>query len=336
MFQRCRSFCFDVLRLQTSHVQLRCSSILSKAEVKERRNQIFEKEKKRQRDLVGRIEKIEVNYKSPVDEITLVMNKYLSTPADCAKHISEGVAKVSAIALVDDFPWDMHRPLVSDCQLQLVNMKSPKNNIANVTFWRTCSFLLGAMIESAFKTDVQVHLHSFPVPHIKSGNFVYDVYLDLPDWKPTDQEMRAMSAQFVKLINLELPIERIEIAEEIALDMFQDNPFKFQQIPDIARTSDDKITLYRVGDHIDISKGPMVGNTSLIGRCTIAVVHKLPNSENIYRFQGVALPKGILLNHYAYSILENRAKKLNENMWMPQTVDDDIVESPPVEMSASN
>lgn len=264
---------------------------------------------------MGRIEKIEVKYQSPVEEVMLIMNKCISTPMDCAKHISEGISKVSAIAMVDGSPWDMNRPLLSKCELKLLNLLSPENKVVNTAFWRTCSFILGAVVDIAFKQDVTVHLHSFPVPVIKSGSFIYDVYLDLADWKPTDQEMRALSAQYVKLINKELPIERIEVSESLALDMFQDNPIKMTQIPDIAKTNNSKIILYRIGDYIDISKGPMVGNSSLIGRCTIAAVHKIPEKENLYRFQGVALPKGIVLNQYAYGLLENRARKFNNTTW---------------------
>lgn len=250
-----------------------------------------------------------------MEEITLIMNKCISTPTDCARHISEGLSKVSALALVDGSPWDMNKPLTSDCNLKLLNLLSPENKIVNAAFWRTCSFILGAVIDMAFKPDIRIHLHSFPIPVIKSGSFIYDVYLDLVDWKPTDQEMRALSAQYMKLINQELPIERIDTTESIALDIFQDNPIKLTQIPEIVKSNNNKITLYRIGNHIDISKGPMVGNTSLVGRCTITAVHKIPDKEKLYRFQGIALPKGILLNQFAYGLLENRAKKLNTTTW---------------------
>lgn len=292
-------------------MQSRYQSILSKTKAKERRNLLFEEEAKRQRAAVGRIEKIEVKYQSPVEEVTLIMNKSVSTPADCAKHISEGVSKVSALAMVNGSPWDMQRPLTSDCELRFLNLLSPENTVVNKAFWRTCSFLLGAVIDCSFKSNVKVYLHSFPVPVIKFGSFIYDVYLEIPEWKPTDQEMRALSAQYIKLSNEELPIERIVTTESVAIEMFRDNPLKLEQIPDIAKSNNNEVTLYRVGQHIDISKGPMIGNTSLIGRCTIAAVHKLPGKENLYRFQGIALPKGIRLNQFAYGIVEKRAKKLN-------------------------
>ncbi|CAK9823519.1 39S ribosomal protein L39, mitochondrial [Anthophora retusa] len=326
MFQRCKSLCLNI--------QLRYKSILSKAEAKERRNLLFEEEKKRQRNAVGRIEKIEVKYQSPVEEITLVMNKHISTPADCAKHISEGVTKVSALALVDGVPWDMHRPLTSNCNLKLLNLLSPENKAVNTAFWRTCSFILGSVIDTSFKSDVNVHLHSFPVPIIKSGSFIYDVYLDLASWEPTSQEMRVLSAQYIKLINKDLDIERIETTENVAHNMFLDNHIKLEQIPNIAKCNNNKITLYRIGDHVDISKGPMVGNSSLIGRCTIAAVHKISEEDNLYRFQGIALPKGVMLNQYAYGILEKRAKILNNTSW--SFISDESKEENCIEASATN
>ncbi|XP_017892538.1 39S ribosomal protein L39, mitochondrial [Ceratina calcarata] len=330
MFQRCKVLCL------MPNIQSRYKSVLSKQEAIERKNLLFEEEQKKQRNAVGRIEKIEVKYKSPIEDVVLIMNKCLSTPADCAKHISEGVSKVSALALVDGLPWDMNRPLTSKCELKLLNLLSPENKIVNTAFWRTCSFILGAVVDTAFKPDVKVHLHSFPVPIIKSGSFIYDVHLELDDWKPTDQEMRAFSAQYMKLVNQALPIERIDTTESIALDIFQENPIKSEQIPDIAKSNNNKVSLYRIGQHIDISKGPMVGNSSLIGRCTIAAIHKVPNKENLYRFQGVALPQGVLLNQFAYGLLVNRAKELNTTAWSFLSDESKDEEESYVEVSVRN
>lgn len=48
-------------------------------------NELFDLEKKRQKDIVGRIEKIEVRYLGLPEDTTLVMNKNLSTPYSCAQ-----------------------------------------------------------------------------------------------------------------------------------------------------------------------------------------------------------------------------------------------------------
>ncbi|XP_018308463.1 39S ribosomal protein L39, mitochondrial isoform X1 [Mycetomoellerius zeteki] len=328
MLHGCKRFCASSLKLPTQIVSSRYTGSLSKAEVRKRRSQLFDEEKRRQRSELGRIEKIEVKYKLAEEEVVMAMNRNISTPYDCARHISESVAEMSAIALVNNKIWDMNRPFTGDCELQFVTMQSPQIRMVNYAFWRTCSLILGAVADSAFKDNINLHLYSFPIPNITSGSFTYDVFIDLPDWRPTDSELRAMSALFVKLTNCKLLLERLEVPSSVALDMFQDNPFKSQQIPNIAKYSgNDKVMLYRMGDHVDISKGPMVGNSGLVGRVTVSAIHRLTDgpTDGLYRFQGIALPKGILLNYFAYSILEKRAKKLNTIMWQPHRVEDEAI-----------
>ena len=57
---------------------------LTNAEVRKKRNELFGKEKARQRALITRIEKIKVEHKGIPEDCTLLMNKQLSTPFNCA------------------------------------------------------------------------------------------------------------------------------------------------------------------------------------------------------------------------------------------------------------
>lgn len=50
-----------------------------------RQNNLFDIEQKKQKEAIGRIEKIEVKYEGPSETATLVMNKHISTPYDCAR-----------------------------------------------------------------------------------------------------------------------------------------------------------------------------------------------------------------------------------------------------------
>ncbi|XP_072948234.1 large ribosomal subunit protein mL39 [Epargyreus clarus] len=290
---------------------------LTTAEATERRHHLFELEEKRQMENVGRIEKIEVQYKGNPEHCTLVMNKGISTPYDCAKHLSEWHMDTSALALLDGAVyWDMHKPLTENCTLELQHFTIAEPQQVNKAFWRTCSLVLGASVSMAFKDNVPVQLHSFPGPDIRSGSFIYDVDMpSLENWQPTPQELYTLSAEAVRLCQAKHPIRRLEVAEPLAAEMFVDNEHKAKQIPSIAKANG-KVTLYKIGKHVDISKGPMISHTGQIGRVTITSVHKLtggPDSDvkQLYRFQGVALPTGIMLNHFAFSILTERAKKLN-------------------------
>ena len=145
---------------------------------------MFEAEQKRQAKLIPRLEKIEVQYmaggqgfisypfhmaqvqyEGPPDTAMLIMNRNLSTPYNVAQHMSEMLMQRSCLALVktEDKPdgeiWDMHRPLEDDCAVELLHFHMEDPFHANRAFFRSCSFLLGAAIDLAFRDDMPIHLH---------------------------------------------------------------------------------------------------------------------------------------------------------------------------------
>lgn len=63
----------------------------TREDVRRYQNELFDLEKKRQRDVVGRIEKIEVRYLGLPEDTTLMMNKNLSTPYNCAQRKNSGI-----------------------------------------------------------------------------------------------------------------------------------------------------------------------------------------------------------------------------------------------------
>lgn len=173
--------------------------------------------------------------------------------------------------------------------------------------------MLGAALHTCIKEAAHLQLHSFPSPNVKSGSFVHDISLEHRDWQPSREELRAISAEMIKLAARRLRIERLEVQPDLALEIFRDCPYKREQLPSIAKSG--SVVLYRVGQHVDISRGPMIGNTALLGKCTIASVHRVENEDEaaeatLYRVQGVALPAGFVVNHVAYGILEERSRKL--------------------------
>lgn len=168
-------------------------------------------------------------------------------------------------------------------------------------------------MQKTFKEDAGLFLHSFPIPSVRSGSFVHDIALNDKNWQPADEDLRALSIAMVKMSSENHKIERLEVSHELALEMFKDNPFKREQLPNISNCNDGIVTVYRVADHIDISKGPMIGSTSFIGKTHIAAVYKVSNEEdpcNLYRVQGIALPTGFSMSYFAFNILADRAKKM--------------------------
>merc|ERR1711953_1326791 len=117
MSHKCKHMC----TLHVDHLSTMTSKRVDTNLTISKQNQIFEEEKRRQIESVKRIEKIEVHYKGVPEDLTLYMNKALSTPFNVAQHISEVAVDRSALALVNGNPWDMHRPLQEECSLELIH-----------------------------------------------------------------------------------------------------------------------------------------------------------------------------------------------------------------------
>jgi len=287
---------------------------LSKADIVNKRVVLFDEEVKRQQALIARVEKFAVTYQDKAEnETVLIMNNGISTPFNCAQHLTELQADSLTVAEVDGQLWDMHHPLQNAKKLKFFHMKEEnphQASLANKVFWRSCSYLLGAIIETSFKEDVPVLLHSFPSANVRSGSFIYDIHLGLKDWKPKQADLRKLGIAFQKLCGENHILQRLEVEADLALRIFEDNRFKSEQIPQIAANSSSgqSVTLYRVGNHIDISRGPMIASTGQIGRASVTAVHNL---NGVYRFQGVALPKEFQVNHVEFDMIQSRGRKLN-------------------------
>lgn len=329
-------------------------------------NHLYQEELDRQRAIVARVSKIRVLVDSlPGKGAEMMMNKDISTPYDCARHIHDLVANRSVVAELDEIDppgsgvadtqqekpqqedttlvsqsqekdegqlvevkkrqpsvyWDMHRPLQDSCRIKFRHFAEKDVAEVNKIYWRSCSFVLGMAIRLAFKDGIKVLPHSWPKPDIKSGSFVYDVALNLnQEWKPTEQELRAFTKVMWNIKSAALPFDRLQVEREVALRLFSKNPFKSAQVDSILenKSSRGKITVYRCGGLLDISIGPMISNTSQIGRITLAAVHPIDSAENehkgiFYRFQGVSLPQELPLSSYLYqNIIIEHAKKLNK------------------------
>lgn len=68
--------------------------------------------------------------------------------------------------------WHMHRPIPDACKLEFLHYQIENPILVNKTFWRSCSFILGAVVKDAFKDNITLHLHSFPSPNGKFVQFV--------------------------------------------------------------------------------------------------------------------------------------------------------------------
>jgi len=290
---------------------------LSNIEITKKRSELFGRELARQRAHITKLEKIQIDFTGdgPHEPCSLLMNKGISTPYNCAMHIHELLMTRSVLALANGKPWDMHRPLEEDCNLNFVHFKDSDPHYVNKAFWRTGSYITGYILERAFKDEHLVELCSFPKPDITSGSFIYDAALNIPDWKPTVSELNCLSRIGGKLSHEEYKFERLDCDASVALKMFEDNRFKHAQIPSIAASSHSgsSVTLYRMGDHVDITRGPLIANTNQIGRFTLSAIHDIESDlGKLQRVQGLAIPKQLPMHYWSFELLAKRSANLND------------------------
>ncbi|CAF3068570.1 unnamed protein product [Rotaria socialis] len=302
------------------------SSVLSRShltndEIRAHRLRIFNNERQIQMERIRRVEKIEVDVHDPIESKKLLMNKNLSTPYHCAQHLSSILVDRSCLALIDDqHIWDMNRPLDRDCTLKFLHFMEDQCEEQNRAYWRTCSFIIGYILETAFKSNYNVELCSFPPPQFQFGSFAYDAKLNLGDWKPNRDDLRCLSIQAYKLRDLDLRFECLNINESVAQEMFAYDRFKLAQIPHMLRLispndNQTRLTVYKMGDcHVDITRGPLVSSTKQIGRFEFSSIHNIdvPSyNEQMQRIQALSIPNQLHLHYWTFDYLLERAKKLN-------------------------
>ncbi|CAH8654584.1 unnamed protein product [Schistosoma intercalatum] len=299
--------------------------------------------------LSPRVEKVIVTYRGFLGESTLEMTKGISTPLDCAKHLSEILVKESVIAMVNNNPWDMNRPLSCDCSLDFVQFKGPHYDptVANNAFWQSCTLLLAATLETAFHQKHNVRVINLPLLNPKSGGFVCDIsfnpgHQSLENWTPSPQELYALNTHIQRMAADDLSFEPLDVSihSELLQKLFADNPLRSQQISHVFNEHQDSsntlqldlssnkdrfterstLPVYRVGKFVEcFTNGPLIRSTGLIGKISISsfsrIGHLRGSSSNVvYRVQGVAIPSAFLTHFTTFHRLMEWSKLPNSEV----------------------
>ncbi|KAF7689680.1 39S ribosomal protein L39, mitochondrial [Silurus meridionalis] len=291
---------------------------LSTSELRSWRSTLFSKEQARQRSLFPRIEKIEVTMDAPgLQGTLLVMNKGMSTPYSCARHLTEWHVSSAALALVDGEPWHMHRPLTRSCSLTLLTFKDTNPQLLNQAYWRSCSAMLGQVLDNAFKEEYSVELLKIPEVPVTAGAFCSDVVLDprLDSWTPSEENMRSFTREAQQLMLKDIPWEPLDVAPPVALEIFSHSRYKQEEVEEMAaKCPSGTVSLYRCGEHVTLSEGPLVVRTGLCYQYEVTAMHTLGEGQwGLHRrAQGLSLPLNLTAHHTIWRKLRKRAEKLVE------------------------
>lgn len=210
------------------------------------------------------------------------------SPHDIAR---ENGFKRAVGAIVNGKLWDLKRPLVEDCELVFVDPESPE---ALEFFRHTASHVLAQAVMRIYgRENVRLGIG----PTIENG-FYYD--FDIIGGKIGEEDLPRIEEEMKKIAEEDLPVERVEVSKEEAKRIFHDQPYKLELIDEI---EEDKVSIYRQGEFVDLCKGPHLPSTGLLRHFKLLSVsgaywrgdEKRPMLTRVY---GTAFAKGEDLERY--------------------------------------
>ncbi|KAF9935194.1 threonyl-tRNA synthetase [Linnemannia zychae] len=226
---------------------------------------------------------------------------HVTSPLSIARDISKSLAEKIVIAKVDKVLWDLNRPLVASCQLELLDFE---NEEGKAVFWHSSAHVLGEACEKHYGCHLCVG------PPIEDG-FYYE--MSMKDERVVSKNDYENLEKLAKdIIKEKQPFERLEVSKEDLLEMFKHNEFKLKliqsKIPD--NTSS---TVYRCGPLIDLCRGPHIPNTGYI-KAFAALKNSSSyflgdaNNASLQRIYGIAFPdQKQMIEHKKY--LEEAARR---------------------------
>lgn len=94
-------------------------------------------------------------------------------------------------------------------------------------------------------------------PAIKNG-FYYD--FDLPK-KLSPDDLPRIEKKMRELIKKDFKFEKKVVSKEEAKKLFKNQPYKLELIKEVTGSSSPRVSIYRIGDFVDLCKGPHIKST---------------------------------------------------------------------------
>jgi threonyl-tRNA synthetase len=209
-----------------------------------------------------------------------------TTPLEISEKISNEVKKNSLVAEVilesskEKKPqlWDLIRPLEENCQMKFLTFEDEQGK---EVFWHSSSHILGEVLEYCFSCLLCAG------PPLDEGGFYYEGFIEEKKEVPKKEEEKKETVSqkdfpkieklFKKFIKEKQSFERLFITKQEALDLFSYNKFKIEFITEKVGNND-KCSIYRCGNLIDICRGPHLNNSDKIDCVSI-----IKNSSSYFK-----------------------------------------------------
>jgi len=221
------------------------------------------------------------------------------TPLDVAKSISEGLARNTISAVVNDKQVETTTPITTDATVQLLTWN---DDLGKKAFWHSSAHLLAQAILE-FYPNAKLTIG----PAIEKG-FYYDV--DFGDESLSDKDFEKIEKKILENAKKGSTFSLYPVSKEEALKVYADNPYKVELISNL---NDGEITFVTHDNFTDLCRGGHIPNTSIVKAMKIlnaAGAYWRGNEKNpqLTRVYGISFPKQKDLTEYL-ELLEEAKKR---------------------------
>ena len=243
-------------------------------------------------------------------KITLKDGKVLECARDSsllqiAKQISQGLAKKALVAKVDGQFRELSYVLTRDAQIEYFTFDDIEGKNA---LRHTAAHILAQAVQRLYPT-VKLAIG----PAIEQG-FYYDFDIDVPF---TPEELLKIEKEMQKIIDCNLPLERVEMNRAEALQLMLNNQeiYKQELINDLP--DDAVITIYRQGEFFDLCAGPHLTSTNQVKAFRLlhtagAYWRGSEKNKMLQRIYGTAFTKKNELEAYVQRLEDAKARDHNK------------------------
>ncbi|WP_263603087.1 threonine--tRNA ligase [Chryseobacterium sp. PET-29] len=221
------------------------------------------------------------------------------TPLDVAKSISEGLARNTISAIVNDKQVETTTPITTDSTVQLLTWN---DDLGKKAFWHSSAHLLAQAILE-FYPNAKLTIG----PAIESG-FYYDV--DFGDESLSEKDFEKIEKKVLENAKKGSTFSLYPVSKDEALKVYADNPYKVELISNL---NDGEITFVTHDDFTDLCRGGHIPNTNIVKAVKIlnaAGAYWRGNEKNpqLTRVYGISFPKQKELTEYLERLEEAKRR----------------------------
>lgn len=221
------------------------------------------------------------------------------TPLEVAKSISEGLARNTISAIVDDQQVEISTPIDQDAKVQLLTWN---DDLGKKAFWHSSAHILAQSILD-FYPNAKLTIG----PPIENG-FYYDV--DFGDETLSEKDFEKIEKKMIENAKKDVSFNKYPISKAEALKVYADNPYKTELIENLP---DGEITFVNHDNFTDLCRGGHIPSTGIVKAVKIlnaAGAYWRGDEKNpqLTRVYGISFPKQKELTEYLERLEEAKRR----------------------------